>query len=273
MFRGTGQLTSAAARGVEITAADLTALRPHVVNLNDGMLTEGGKYSTLPEDVERIFGEDMENAFADPAAFGMPPRAANEPFRIMIWAHGGLIAEENGLAIAAKHLQFWKANGIYPIYFVWETGLMQTLGQLLRSVGSGGRDARNIFSDSFSDPLIERALRAVGAEKIWSGMKRNAELGSTPPGGATKTAAELKGFCDRHSGSVQLFAAGHSAGAIFHADFLPVAFDAGVPDVEQLHFLAPAIRVDAFKSQLMPLVGARDQAPRGVHDGEGSGTR
>ena len=36
---------------------------------------------------------------------------------------------------------------------------MQTLGQLLRSLGSGGRDARNIFSDKISDPFIERALR------------------------------------------------------------------------------------------------------------------
>ena len=254
VFRGTGQITSAAARGVEVTAADLTALRPHVVNLNEGMLTEGGKYFTLPEDVERIFGEDMEKAFADPAAFGMPPRAPSEPFRIMIWAHGGLVSEENGLAIALRHLQFWKANGIYPIYFVWETGLMQTLGQLLRSVGSGGRDARNIFSDRIFDPFIEGALRLVGAEKIWSGMKRNSELGSTPQGGATKTATELKGFCDRHAAHVRLYAAGHSAGAIFHADFLPVAFEAGVPNVEQLHFLAPAIRIDRFKS-LLPHVG------------------
>ena len=81
VFRGTGQITSAAARGVEVTAADLMALRPHVVNLNEGMLTESGTFSTLPEDVERIFGEDMERAFADPTAFGMPPRGANEPFR------------------------------------------------------------------------------------------------------------------------------------------------------------------------------------------------
>ena len=66
---------------------------------------------------------------------------------------------------------------------------------------------------------------------------------------------ELKKFCDRHAGVVRLYAAGHSAGAIFHAHFLPVAFGAGLPDIEQLHLLAPAIRVDAFKSQLMPLVG------------------
>ena len=197
----------------------------------------------------------MEKAFADPTTLGMPPRAANEPFRIMIWAHGGLISEENGLAIATKHLQFWKANGIYPIYFVWETGLMQTLGQLLRSVGGGARDARNIFSDTISDPLIELALRAVGAEKIWSGMKRNAELGSTPQGGAAKTATELSRFCQRHAGDVEIHAAGHSAGAIFHSHFLPIAFEAGIPEIAQLHLLAPAIRVDAFKSKLMRLVG------------------
>jgi len=56
---------------------------------------------------------------------------------------------------------------------------------------------------------------------------------------------------------VRLHAAGHSAGAIFHANFLPVAFNAGIPDVEQLHFLAPAIRVDAFKTHLMRLIGDR----------------
>ena len=257
LFRGTGQITTAAARGVEVTAADLIALRPHVVNLNEGMLTAGGEYSTLPEDVDRIFAEDVERAFASPQSVGMPPRPANQPFRMMIWAHGGLISEKNGLAIALKHLEFWKKNGIYPIYFVWETGLMQTLGQLLRGLVGDSREARNFFSDNISDPIIESAARIVGAEKIWSGMKRNAEIASTPQGGATRTAVELKKFCDRHAGAVEIHAAGHSAGSIFHAHFLPVALAAGVPDVEELYVLAPAIRVDTFKSTLLPLVGNR----------------
>ena len=254
-FTSNGGITSAAARGVVVTATDLVALRPHVINLNEGQLTGGGEYSTLPEDVERIFREDIVRAFDDPASIGMPPRAPHEPFRVMIWAHGGLIGEQDGLAIATKHLQFWKKNGIYPIYFVWETGLMQTIGQLIRSAGAPA-GARNVFSDNISDPLIERAVRLLGGEKIWSGMKRNAELASAQTGGATKAAAELKGFLDHHGGTVQVHASGHSAGAIFHAQFLPVAFAAGISNITSLHLLAPAIRVDTFRATLLPAMGA-----------------
>ncbi len=258
VFTGTGRMTTAAARGVEVTAADLIALRAHVINMSQGALTRGGEFFTLPEDVERIFGEDMERAFNDPQSSGMPPRGAAEPFRIMFWAHGGLISERNGLAIAQKHVAFWKSNGIYPIYFVWETGLLQTIGHLLRGLVPGAEEARGFFSDNVSDPLIETAARAAGGEKIWSGMKRNAELSATPAGGATKTAAELKKFLDRHPRAVNIHAAGHSAGAIFQAHFLPVALSAGVPEITSLHLLAPAIRVDTFK----PIGSLRPRRPR-----------
>ena len=127
LFTARGQMTSAASRSTEVTAGDLVALRPHVINLNAWYLTEGGVYYTLPADVERIFGEDLERAIKQPESVGLPPRHANEPFRMMIWAHGGLISEKSGLAIARKHLDFWKGNGIYPIYFAWETGLFETI--------------------------------------------------------------------------------------------------------------------------------------------------
>jgi hypothetical protein len=255
VFTGSGRITSAAARGTAVTAEDLVALRAHVVNLEAGMLTDGGIYSTAAGDVERIFREDMERAYTNPQAMGMPAREAKDPFQVMVWAHGGLISEKDGLAIARKHLNFWKKNGIYPIYVVWETGLFETLGELLRDLLPSGRAARNLFSDNISDPLIERFARLAGGEKIWSGMKRNAELGATPQGGATKLAQELQSFVRRHANDTKVHCSGHSAGSIFHAHFLPVAFSEGLPQVESLHLLAPAIRVDAFKSRLMKLVG------------------
>jgi len=254
-FTSTGAMTAGASRGGD-AGPDLAALRPHVIDLKAGKLIEGGRFFTLPEDVERLFGEDMERAFDSPASVGMPERAPNDPFRVMIWAHGGLIGEAAGLAIAQKHLQFWKANGIYPVYFVWETGFLQTIGQLLRGIVPAAGE-RNLVSDFVTDPILERTARAAGGEKIWSGMKRNAEIAATPAGGATKAAAELAKFCARHAGAVELHAGGHSAGAIFHADFLPAAFDAGIAEFAGLHVLAPAIRVDAFVDRLLPLVGSR----------------
>jgi hypothetical protein len=256
LFTGRGGLASSAARGVEVTADDLIALRPHVINLSEGQLKAGGDYFTLPEDVERIFSEDMERAFDNPESIGMPPRGAGEPFRCMIWAHGGLISERDGLAIARKHLDFWKGNGIYPIYFAWETGLYESLGPMLRGLISGGsRAARNLFSDNISDPLIEQLARAVRAEKIWTSMKRNAELAHSAGGGAVKAAAELHAFCVRDSKNIEIHAAGHSAGAIFHSHFLPAALELGIPAVSSLYLLAPAIRVDSFKEKLLGKIG------------------
>ena len=85
------------------------------------------------------------------------------------WTHlagltGALVASA-GLAIAQKHLQFWKANGIYPVYFAWETGFLQTVGQLLRGIVPLARDARDL-ADLLSDPIIERAVDFVLADEI-----------------------------------------------------------------------------------------------------------
>ena len=53
---------------------------------------------------------------------------------------------------------------------------------------------------------------------------------------------------------VEVHACGHSAGAIFHASFLPVLVGEGV-SVSSLHLLAPAVNLPTFKSKLAPLAG------------------
>ena len=51
-----------------------------------------------------------------------------------------------------------------------------------------------------------------------------------------------------------MHACGHSAGAIFHAFFLPALVKAGA-SVQSLALLAPAVNVPTFKSTLVPLAG------------------
>jgi hypothetical protein len=232
--------------------AELDQLRPHVVNLSEGTFRSSGIYSTTKEDVDAIVHEHI------PKWAGTLP--AGEPLRVAIWAHGGLVGEEAGLRIAQKHVEWWKQNGVYPIYFVWETGLFDALRAILEQVRGKipGFGARDLF-DVTSDLLIEMGARALGGGKIWRAMKRNAELASGADGGARyvgQQLAVLAGKPDLLKGhALELHAVGHSAGSIFHSWFLPVARSQGVPAFKTLQLLAPAITVADFDQRLLPEIG------------------
>ncbi|HVQ74876.1 MAG TPA: caspase family protein [Candidatus Binatia bacterium] len=242
------------ARDVGLTPEILAALRPHIVNLNQGQLSEGGLFSTSPADVDAIFEDHLARAAAEAAAGG-------QPLRILFWAHGGLIDEASGLRIAHLQVSWWKRNGVYPIHFVWETGFVDALKQILSGARRPGPRgvARDIW-DHTTDLAVEAIARTLGGGKIWSAMKRSAELAAADDGGATYVAERLRTFCQAPPCPVELHAVGHSAGSIFHAHFLPVALRLGAPSVKTLQLLAPAIRVDTFKSQLLSHVGAAVQS-------------
>ncbi|MEO6163479.1 MAG: caspase family protein [Candidatus Binatia bacterium] len=237
---------TAATRGSAITAQKLARLRPHLVNLNMGRFSKDGEWKTDRGDVDAIFGQHLESALSTSEIHG-------KPLRIMFFAHGGLVKESAGIAIASKHVDFWKNNDVYPIYFVWETGLFETLGQLLRRSQEG---PRGLVSDYVTDPLIESTARALQGPTIWGGMKFSAERAVAPNGGARYVAEKLKSFCDKyHDKNIDLHAVGHSAGAIFHAHFLSTAHALDVPSFKSAHLLAPAVRVDVFKNYLRDLIG------------------
>ena len=236
----------------DFTPDELDKLRPHVVNLSGGTFQSSGIYSSTKEDVDAIVREQI------PKWAGTLP--AGEKLRIVIWAHGGLIGEKDGLRIAQKHVEWWKKNGVYPIYFVWETGLFDALRAILEQVrskipGLGGRD----LFDFTSDPLIELGARALGGVHVWGAMKRNAELSSADSGGARYVAQQLAVLAntpDLHNGhEVELHAVGHSAGSIFHSWFLPAARVEHAPAFKTLQLLAPAITIEEFKARLAPEIG------------------
>ncbi|MGE0680431.1 MAG: caspase family protein [Candidatus Binatia bacterium] len=233
-------------RDTDLTPELLNMLRPHVINLTQGKFSSDGLFSTTQGDVDAIFGEHLEGALAK----------AGGKLRIMFYAHGGLVAEKDGLQIAAKHVSWWKKNNIYPLYFIWETGLFETIGQLLFGSRQRMRDlGTRDLQDYTTDPLIEATVRTLGGVHIWSGMKRSAELSVADDGGARYVVRKLKAFCDAHPNQIELHAVGHSAGSIFLSHFLPAALDLQVPVFDSLHLLAPAIRVDEFHKRLTAHVG------------------
>ncbi len=238
----------ASSRGNRFSAFELDAMRPHIVNLRKGMFSSSGDWTTSAGDVDAIFDQYL------PAAL-KAARGRDRPLRLMFYAHGGLNDEASALAAAHARIDWWKSNDIYPIYFIWETGLGETLGQMLEGWRQSRAAGRNVFSDHVSDPLIEAFAHRTLGVNLWDTMKTSAERASAATGGAFYVAEKLAAFCSQHAGDVEVHAAGHSAGAIFQTHFLPCALARGVPRIDSLHLLAPAVRTDLFRNNLYTHIG------------------
>jgi hypothetical protein len=258
VITGAASPAAISSRGLFGSSADFTAeekqiLRPHVVDLQLGLFSSGGKYQTSLADVQRIFQELL------PAELELRQKEG-QPLRLVFYAHGGLNSEEEGIRPVLRRLPYWRQNGMYPIFFCWETGLKETVVDLIKSVFMGQRG----LVSSATNAVLEAVAGAAGRE-VWGQMKRSAELASMEGGGARIVAEMTRDFWAENSQHMEIHAAGHSAGSIFHSYFLPVLLDQKTPkdvapiSVKSLHFLAPACTTALFESKLMPRIGPKKQ--------------
>lgn len=227
-----GGTTFNASRG----SGDWSILKPHVINLAKGELSQGGEFSTNPGDVEAIVDAIRDYA----AGTGSP--------RLMIHAHGGLVSETGALDYAKTMRGWWLDHGVYPVFFIWETSLLEIIGQFVL----GRRDV----ADWTSDPVIEGLVKGPGSA-AWAGMKESARLSSASDagdgvmGGARLFARKLAALLTAAGGPViPVHTVGHSAGAIFHAHLIPALLAEGIKEIEHLYLLAPSARTDLFRDTL-----------------------
>jgi hypothetical protein len=252
---------------------DLKRLAVHVVNLgNEGRLSDTGKFVSTPLQIDKIFNY-MEERHDNWLNTGRSDKR-----QIVLYAHGGLVSEANGLDTAQKHLNWWLNNSVYPISFAWQSGPIETLlNQLVDMLkvklpfGGLGFD----FIEQF-DRLVELTARS-NFRWVWDQMKQNARAASAPienrgeitwppdstaaqqkmagMPGATLTVLRLAEYIKKHgSDKVAVHLVGHSAGAIFHAALLQRLVDAKIK-VETMALLAPAIRVDEFGHTILAHLG------------------
>lgn len=246
-------IPSAARGGPSLSAAQLAALRPHVVALEDGKLATGspseartvGDFRTTAGDIDAIFSEHLPAFIAEHAPGPVP---------IMLYAHGGLVDKEAGFGIAEQQVAWWRENGVYPIHFIWETGLGTALWDALRRWASGGRRG---WVDEAKDTFLEVAARLLGGGGIWNDMKIDAAAASVKGGGGHHFVTALGKWMTDHPGEVSVHAVGHSAGSIFHSHLVPAALQADVPEFESVSLLAPAVRIDTFTKLLLPHAESR----------------
>lgn len=163
--------------------------------------------------------------------------------------------EESGLLIAANQVPWWNANGCYPIQFVWETGLFESLKDILKGERDLTRgfaaDAKELWEEG-----VEFSVRKAGGRRIWFGMKSAAASAfDSDEAAGSAVAKRLADLASENRGKVRLFAVGHSAGSVFHAHLLNKLAALDAPPVEKLFLFAPAITIADYKKIIDPLVG------------------
>ena len=135
------------------------------------------------------------------------------PKKLLIYAHGGLNSEGDAIQRARALGRHALANGAYPLFMVWKTGLLETLKNLLRGGGPAAGLAEALTDRS--DALIEKTVGRSLVRPIWSEMKGNAELAFEAGRGGDLLVSALKQLGASWGKQLEIHLVGHSAGAIF----------------------------------------------------------
>lgn len=181
--------------------------------------------------------------------------------KVVIYAHGGLNSEAASLRRIRVMGPYFTANGIYPLFYTWRTGLLETLGGVLRdAVGDTLAPARSLLGSTFSDAtdgLLETVAHRV--RWMWREMKDNAALAAQDGGALALLAAALVRLRQDYP-TLEIHLAGHSAGAFVHGHLLELCRATRLP-VASVTLYAPACSL-AFARRCFVAAVAAGVVPR-----------
>ena len=145
---------------------------------------------------------------------------------IVIFAHGGLNSEGDSIERIKTLAPYFKANGVYPLFLTWRTGLLESIVAIMDdSVGrlfpraEGFEDVLKKAKEKAADILdrtLEVASENLGVKAIWSQMKQNAAASARKGNndrGSFLTVKALTRLKAEHP-SLKIHLVGHSAGSI-----------------------------------------------------------
>jgi len=221
----------------------------HFVHIDDGKFDNKGKYWTdLPtvEQTARLLAE------------------SDNYDHLLLYAHGGLNSIKASARRVAAMKEVFKANRIYPFHFMYDTGLLEEIRDIVFGKKKEVEERAGGFSD-FTDKLVERATRRPG-RALWREMKKGARLPFEPEGAGTQTIqAFLKAFTQPGAIPKKIHIVGHSTGAILLASLLEALGKlVDPPRVQTCLLLAPACTHDTFNEVYRPLLKERDGTKFGI---------
>jgi len=224
-------------------------INPYVINLeNNGKLSDHGEFRTSKDDLNELARHYLPNALEDWGLKG------DDPIDIALYAHSGLVSETGAAKTAAQWIPTLYADKIFPVFFMWETGLLDKVGKIFSEARDFTKTETGGVKDrllDFSDDRLEGWV-APTTTPIWEGIKENARQATiSPNGGMWLLVKELGELEPDLTKRMRFHLIGHSAGAIFHAHLLPELFQNKLT-VQGVYLMAPACRVDLFKQKVLP---------------------
>ncbi len=211
----------------------------HFVHIDDGQLDDRGKYwmdlATVEETARHV---------------AMSPNYDH----LLLYAHGGLNTIEDSARRIVAMKEVFKANRIYPFHFMYDTGLIEEVKDLVLGKKEVAEGRAGGVAD-FMDQLIERATHRAG-RAIWREMKSDAvEPFRADRAGRQTIDAFLNAFAAEGATPKKIHLVGHSTGGILLASLLDALKD--LPDPPQIascSLMAPACTVGTFSSSYRPLL-------------------
>ena len=214
----------------------------HFVHIDDGRFAHTGKYWSNLADVKQT---------AELVA------KSDKYQHLLIYAHGGLNSVKDSACRVAAMRDTFKANGVYPLHFMYDTGILEELKDVVIGKRSVAEERAGGITD-WTDRLIERATRRPG-RALWREMKSDAARAfarKDSPGTQT-LAAFLAAFAGSKAVPKKIHLVGHSTGGILHAHLIEaLAAQKMKLRFASVNLLAPAATVDLFKSAYLPSLSA-----------------
>lgn len=214
-------------------------IKGHFVHVDDGHFHEQGRYWSDHNDT-KITANLVANS--------------NKYQHLMFYAHGGLNSPDASARRIAAMVDTFKANKIYPYHYMYDTGLMEELKDVIFRKKEPVEGRVGSFSD-MKDEVLEWLTRIPG-RALWREMKQGARSPFFRNNAGTKTLkAFLQAFSESKSEPQTINLVGHSTGAILLARLL-IALQKQAPKlrIASCTLYAPACHMDLFDKIYKPML-------------------
>jgi pimeloyl-ACP methyl ester carboxylesterase len=220
----------------------------HFVHIDDGDFDARGRYKTDLTSVRRT---------------AVHVATSDKYDHLLFYAHGGLNDINASARRVAAMKDVFKANRIYPFHFMYDTGLMEEL----KDVVFGKKeevDKRAAGFTDFTDKLIEKITRVPG-RALWREMKQGATSPFDDGAGTQTVQAFIEAFATDGAVPKRVHIVGHSTGAILLANLLKALSGLeNPPRIRTCALMAPACTHALFNEIYKPFVRQRDGDEFGI---------